>query len=112
MGYNFRISGSTFQHSPENPTQLVEHQAKIEPRSRFLCRKTPDGSAYPLDVPWGNMGAITNGLCITAIAEKYSVDPDNSERNRCFMQRQLGYVTLSTCAYHDAVGASSKIRNM
>ena len=65
------------------------------------CRRTPDGSAYPVDIPWGNTGIITGGMCASSIVEKYNLDPDNSSRNRCFLERQMGcdvtYKTTARC---------------
>ena len=55
-----------------------------------MCRRTMDGSAYPLDIVWGNIGVITGGMCMAALTEKYNLDPANSGRNRCFLERQMG----------------------
>lgn len=64
------------------------------------CRKTPDGSAYTLDFPWGNTGSILNGVCLSAVYQKLAIDPASSEAaadNRCFIQRQLGYFFNHKC---------------
>lgn len=64
------------------------------------CRRTPDGSAYTLDFPWGNMGHITNGICLSVIYQHLNFDEPTSNdriRNRCFLQRQLGYMFNHKC---------------
>ena len=64
-------------------------------------RKTPDGSAYTLDFPWGNTGSILNGVCLSAVYQKLAIDPATSEDsadNRCFIQRQLGYFFNHKCS--------------
>lgn len=65
------------------------------------CRKTPDGSAYPLDFPWGNLGSITNGICLSAMYQHLNFDAaDSAARvgNRCFMHEQIGYIFNHKCA--------------
>lgn len=61
---------------------------------------TPDGSAYPLDMPWGNMGTTMNGICAAALYNWYEYDFANKTEvanSRCFMQRQLGYTFNHKC---------------
>ena len=56
---------------------------------------------------WGNYGVIMGGMCAAAIVEKYNLDPDNSSRNRCFMQRQIGYMFNHKCATCDEIDDSN-----
>jgi hypothetical protein len=65
-----------------------------------VYRRTPDGSAYPLDFPWGNTGSILNGVCLSAVYQKLNIDAYESperQRSRCFMERQLGYFFNHKC---------------
>lgn len=58
------------------------------------CRKTDDGSTYPLDFAWGNTGTIMNGVCLSAIYQKLAIVSYSSEESkdrRCFMHRKIGY---------------------
>ena len=66
----------------------------------MACRATPDGSAYPLDIPWGNMGTTMNGVCAAALYNYYEYDLANKtevQDSRCFMSRQLGYIFNHKC---------------
>ena len=66
----------------------------------MLCRRTPDGSAYPLDFPWGNLGTTMNGMCAAGIYQALGYDGVSSKARKdaaCFMQRQLGYIFNHKC---------------
>jgi hypothetical protein len=65
-----------------------------------LYRKTPDGSMYPLFMPWGNMGTIMNGLCLNAVYQRIAFDKPASppmKASRCFMHQQMGYIFNHKC---------------
>jgi hypothetical protein len=65
-----------------------------------MCRRTPGGNAYPVDIPWGQNGAGLQGACSAALYAKLVVDDYGSEdarAARCFLQRQLGYLTNHKC---------------
>eukprot|EP00892_Ulva_mutabilis_P000071 jgi/Ulvmu1/10064/UM006_0011.1 len=66
-----------------------------------FCERTPDGSAYPLDFPWGNLGTAMNGMCAAGMYQALAYDSVDSEARKdaaCFMQRQLGYTFNHKCA--------------
>lgn len=67
---------------------------------RDVCRRTQDGSAYPLDSPWGNLGTTMNGMCAAGMYQTLGYDPVDSPLRKsaaCFMQRQLGYIFNHKC---------------
>lgn len=64
------------------------------------CRRTPDGKAYPVSIPWGNNGASLQAICSAAIylkAGSDGFDDDDAKNARCFMHRELGYITNHKC---------------
>jgi hypothetical protein len=70
-----------------------------------LCRRTPDGSAYPLDMPWGNSGTIMSGICASALYNYWNFDDKASPvrlASRCFMRKQLGYHYNHKCSHTGA----------
>ena len=109
-GRNKKGSGLLLVYLPSGPSHVcvlaMNFQTDIgEPVGQVLsavstCRRTPDGSAYPLDMPWGNMGTTMNGVCAAALYNYYGFDEFNSTTmadSRCFMQRQLGYIFNHKC---------------
>jgi hypothetical protein len=65
---------------------MVQRTAHMRSSS---CRKTPDGYAYPIDVPWGNMGSSWSALCMAGIYQSLGVEDDLSDTLkdvRCFLQ--------------------------
>ena len=80
------------------------------PTALSVCRRTRDGSAYPLDMPWGNMGTTLNGVCAAALYNHYGFDSWNKTEmveSRCFMQRQLGYIFNHKCSADEKTTAKS-----
>jgi hypothetical protein len=64
------------------------------------CRRTQDGYAYPVDVPWGNTGTSAAAVCMAGIYHKTSGEPfdDPQMRSaRCFIQKQLGHLVNHKC---------------
>ena len=79
----------------------------------FNCRRTPDGSAYPLDMPWGNSGTIMNGMCAAAMYQFIQVDQPTHPVYKdasCFLRQQLGYFFNHKCTHTGScnTGASSE----
>jgi hypothetical protein len=69
-------------------------------RLSHACRRTADGNAYPVDIPWGQNGAGMQAVCAASIYAKLAVDGyDNVEarRARCLVQRQLGFLLNHKC---------------
>eukprot|EP00892_Ulva_mutabilis_P000076 jgi/Ulvmu1/10069/UM006_0016.1 len=69
-----------------------------------FCERTPGGSAYPLDFPWGNLGTTMNGMCAAGIYQALGYDGVDSKARKdaaCFMQRQLGYIFNHKCTTPD-----------
>eukprot|EP00892_Ulva_mutabilis_P000075 jgi/Ulvmu1/10068/UM006_0015.1 len=69
-----------------------------------FCERTPGGSAYPLDFPWGNLGTTMNGMCAAGIYQTLGFDLVDSKARKdaaCFMQRQLGYIFNHKCTTRD-----------
>eukprot|EP00892_Ulva_mutabilis_P000083 jgi/Ulvmu1/10075/UM006_0022.1 len=65
-----------------------------------FCERTPDGSAYPLAMPWGNLGTIMNGMCAAGTYHDLGFDAADSpirQASACSMQRQLGYIFNHKC---------------
>lgn len=89
---------------------------KLHACAHALCRRTPDGSAYPLSMPWGNLGTTMNGMCAVGMYQALGYDSLESPLRKsaaCFVQRQLGYVfnhkclpTNSSCNTPDSEGFS------
>jgi hypothetical protein len=53
-----------------------------------------------VDIPWGQNGAGMQGVCSAALYAKLVVDDytnEDARAARCFMQRQLGYLTNHKC---------------
>eukprot|EP00892_Ulva_mutabilis_P000098 jgi/Ulvmu1/10089/UM006_0036.1 len=68
--------------------------------TKHYCERTPDGSAYPLDFPWGNLGTTMNAMCAAGVYGRLAFDADDSPLRKdaaCFMQRQLGYIFNHKC---------------
>ena len=54
-----------------------------------------------MDIPWGNNGMGLQGVCAAAIYSKLGVDSYGSadaKGARCFMERELGYLTNHKCS--------------
>eukprot|EP00892_Ulva_mutabilis_P000082 jgi/Ulvmu1/10074/UM006_0021.1 len=67
-----------------------------------FCQRTPDGSAYPLSMPWGNLGTTMNGMCAVGTYQALGYDSQESPLRKsaaCFMQRQLGYIFNHKCPF-------------
>lgn len=65
------------------------------------CRRTTDGYAYPVGVPWGNTGTSFAAVCMAGVYHKTSGDPfdDPQMRSaRCFIQKQLGHLLNHKCS--------------
>lgn len=91
-------------------TLLVYHSCHS---CAFNCRRTPDGSAYPLDMPWGNSGTIMNGMCAAAMYQFIQVDQPTHPVYKgasCFLRQQLGYFFNHKCTQTGScnTGASSE----
>jgi hypothetical protein len=68
------------------------------------CRRTEDGNAYPIHIPWGNTGTTISGVCLAALYMRYGIDKDEDQAMkdaRCFMHRQLGFLTNHKCSRRD-----------
>jgi hypothetical protein len=84
--------------------RVLSNQAR-----RACCRRSADGNAYPLDIPWGNTGSSMNAICMAALYHKYGfdeMDQPKMKAARCFMQRQLGFVTNHKCERSNATCAT------
>eukprot|EP00892_Ulva_mutabilis_P000072 jgi/Ulvmu1/10065/UM006_0012.1 len=65
-----------------------------------FCERTPGGSAYPLDFPWGNLGTTMNAMCAAGVYDRLAYDAEDSAERKdaaCFMQRQLGFIFNHKC---------------
>ena len=103
---------SLISASGHNVTKLLRQFAVLRydhVRLRYICRgyrRTEDGNAYPLDFPWGQLGSVMNGVCLSVVYQHLDFDAGDSAarvRNRCFLQRQMGYFFNHKC---DAAGSS------